>query len=75
MGSACLQSEVDLAATPKPRGRSLIEYTMTPVYFSVFSVIRPRPALVTLWPYKNCCSAEDLSLTKILEVIFIKEKR
>ena len=62
MGSECRHSAVDFAATPKPRGKSDMEQTMTPVYFSVFSVIRPRPPLVTLCPYRNCCSAVAFNL-------------
>jgi hypothetical protein len=31
-------------------GTSFIVYTMTPLYFGVFSVIRPKPVLTTLFP-------------------------
>ena len=31
-------------------GTSFMVYTMTPLYFGVFSVIRPRPDLTTLFP-------------------------
>ena len=31
-------------------GTSFIVYTMTPLYFGVFSVIRPKPDLTTLFP-------------------------
>jgi hypothetical protein len=42
-------------------GTSFIVYTMTPLYFGVFSVMRPKPDLTTLCPYRNCCSAFGLS--------------
>jgi hypothetical protein len=32
------------------KGTSFIVYTMTPLYFGVFSVIRPKPVLTTLCP-------------------------
>lgn len=67
-GSVALHSAVDRAVTPKPNGKSLIEYTTTPWCFGVFSVIRPRPALVTWFPYKNCCSADVFNQTLYLVV-------
>ena len=49
-GSAWRHSAVDRAATPNPSGRSFMEYTTTPWYLSVSSVILPNPALVALCP-------------------------
>ncbi len=44
-------------------GTSPIEYSTTPWYCGVLSVIRPRPLLITLCPYTYCCSAPDFSHT------------
>lgn len=60
-GSAPLHSVVERAVTPKPSGKSFIEYTTTPWYFGVFSVIRPNPDFAIWFPYRNCCSADDFS--------------
>jgi hypothetical protein len=38
-----------------------MEYTTTPVYAGVFSVIRPRPCFSTWLPYKNCISFEGFT--------------
>ena len=45
-------------------GRSFMEYTITPWYCGVFSVILPRPDFKMWFPYKNDCS--PAGLTQIL---------
>ena len=48
-------------------GTSFMLYTTTPWYLGVFSVIRPRPALATWFPYKNDCSVFGLTQTCVTE--------
>jgi len=62
-GSAARHSPVDLAVTPNPNGTSLIEYTTTPVYPGVFSVILPSPAFAMWFPYNQLISADGLTHT------------
>lgn len=50
VGSNFLQSDVDLAVMPNPRGMSDMERMTTPVFAGVPSVIRPRPDLTTWLP-------------------------
>ena len=61
LGSIFLQSDVDFAVTPNPKGISDMLYTTTPVYAGVFSVILPSPDFSTWLPYIYCISAEGLT--------------
>lgn len=63
LGSILLHSAVDLAVTPNPRGTSDMEYSTTPVFVGVLSVILPSPDLRTWFPYSNDISAAGFTQT------------
>jgi len=46
-----------------PSGTSVMEYTTTPVYAGVASVMRPRPLFSTWLPYRYCISAVGFTHT------------
>lgn len=49
-------------------GRSFMEYTITPWYCGVFSVILPNPDFKIWFPYRNDCSPDGLTQILYWEV-------